>query len=105
VYGPDLNIPYLATVFVTRRSVIAARSQVIGQFLRTMAEAAKILHTDRDFSLKVLAKQFRLDDRNVLEAAYDSEIKVLERRLAIKREALEAVLERRSRRLIPRRRA
>ena len=30
LYGPDLKIPYAATAFVTKRSVIAKRPQVIG---------------------------------------------------------------------------
>ncbi|OLC15373.1 MAG: hypothetical protein AUH29_07970 [Candidatus Rokubacteria bacterium 13_1_40CM_69_27] len=93
VYGPDLKIPYLATAFVTRRSVMASRPQAVAQFMRVMAEAAKILHTDKELTFKVLAKQLKLDDRQVLEAAYNSEIKALERRLEIKREALEGVLE------------
>jgi NitT/TauT family transport system substrate-binding protein len=93
IYGPDLKIPYLATAFVTRRSVLAQRPQVIGQFLRAMAEAAKMLHTDKDFTLKVLARQLKLEDREVLERAYDAEIKALERRLEIKREALAPVLD------------
>jgi ABC-type nitrate/sulfonate/bicarbonate transport system substrate-binding protein len=93
VYGPDLKIPYLATAFVTRRSVIAHRPQVVGQFMRVMAEAAKIVHTDKDFTLKVLARQLKLDDREVLEAAYAAEIKALERRLTIRREGLQAVLD------------
>ncbi len=93
VYGPDLRIPYLATAFVTRRSVIASRPQVIAQFMRTMAEATKIIHTDRELTYRVLAKELRLDDRKVLEAAYNSEIKALEQRFDIKREGLEAVLE------------
>jgi hypothetical protein len=32
---------------VTRRSIINRRAQVIGRLMRAMAEAAKILHTDR----------------------------------------------------------
>jgi NitT/TauT family transport system substrate-binding protein len=93
VYGPDLRIPYLATALVTRRSVIANRPQVVGQFMRVMAEAAKVLHTDKEFVYKVMGKQLRIEDRKVLEAAYASEIKALEQRLEIKREGLEAVLE------------
>jgi ABC-type nitrate/sulfonate/bicarbonate transport system substrate-binding protein len=93
VYGPDLRIPYLATAFVTRRSVIASRPQVVAQFMRTMAEAAKLIHTDRELTYRVLAKELRLDDRKVLEAAYNSEIKALEQRFEIKRDGLEAVLE------------
>ncbi len=32
IYGPDLKIPYAATAFVTKRSVMAKRPQVVGQF-------------------------------------------------------------------------
>jgi NitT/TauT family transport system substrate-binding protein len=93
VYGPDLKIPYAAATFVTKRSVIAKRPQVIGNFMRAMAEASKIVHTDREFYYKVLGKQLRIQDRNVLDAAYNAEIKVLEPRLAIKLEALQAPLD------------
>jgi ABC-type nitrate/sulfonate/bicarbonate transport system substrate-binding protein len=93
VYGPDLRIPYAATAFVTKRSLIAKRPQVIGQFMRAMAEAAKILHTDREFVYKVLGKQLRVTDRKILDAAYNAEIKALEPRLAVRAEALQAMIE------------
>jgi len=93
VYGPDLKIPYAAAAFVTRRSVIAQRPQVIGQFMHAMAEAAKILHTDREFVYKVIGKQLRLTDRRVLDAGYNAEIQALEPKLAIKSEALQAILD------------
>ncbi len=93
IYGPDLRIPYAATVFVTRRSVIAKRSQVLGQFMRAMAEASKILHADREYTYKVVGKQLRLTDRKILDAAYNLEIKALEPRLSMKAEAFQAILE------------
>jgi NitT/TauT family transport system substrate-binding protein len=93
VYGPDLKIPYAATAFVTKRSVTAKRNQVISQFMRAMAEASKLAHTDREFIYKVLGKYLRVTDRKVLDSAYNAEIKVLEPRLVIKREALDAILE------------
>ena len=93
VYGPDLKIPYAATAFVTKRSVMAKRNAVIGQFMRAMAETSKIAHTDREFVYKVLGKYLRVTDRKVLDSAYNAEIKVLEPRLVIKSEALEAILE------------
>ncbi len=93
VYGPDLRIPYVATTFVTLRSVIAKRPQVVGGFLRAMAEAAKILHTDKEFTYKVLGKQLRVSDRKVLDSAYNAEIKALEQRMVIKPEALQAILD------------
>jgi NitT/TauT family transport system substrate-binding protein len=93
VYGPDLRIPQVAVGFMTRRSALAKRPQMLGRFMRAMAEASKILHTDKEFTFKVLAKQLRVSDRKVLEAGYNAEIKVLEPRLAIRPEAFQAILD------------
>jgi NitT/TauT family transport system substrate-binding protein len=93
IYGPDLKIPYAATAFVTKRSVMAKRPHVVGNFMRAMAEAAKIMHTDRDFVYKVLGKYLRVTDRSILDSAYNAEIKVLEPRLAIKAESLQAIID------------
>lgn len=93
VYGPDLKIPYAATAFVTKRSAVAKRPQVMARYMRAMAEAAKILHTDKEFVYKVLGKQLRLTDRSILDAAYNAEIKALEPRLVLKTEALQAILD------------
>jgi NitT/TauT family transport system substrate-binding protein len=93
IYGPDLKIPYAATAFVTKRSVMAKRPQVISNFMRAMAETAKVMHTDREFVYKVLGKYLRVTDRKVLDSAYNAEIKVLEPRLVIKTESLQAILD------------
>ncbi|MBI3075795.1 MAG: ABC transporter substrate-binding protein [Deltaproteobacteria bacterium] len=93
VYGPDLRIPYAATFLATRRSLIARRPEVLGRFMQVMAEAAKILHTDREFVYKVLGKYLRVEDRKVLDAAYEPEIKALEQRLTIDQRAIEATLQ------------
>jgi NitT/TauT family transport system substrate-binding protein len=93
IYGPDLKIPYAATAFVTKRSVMAKRPQVMSNFMRAMAETAKVMHTDREFVYKVLGKYLRVTDRNVLDSAYNAEIKVLEPRLVIKTESLQAILD------------
>jgi NitT/TauT family transport system substrate-binding protein len=93
VYGPDLRIAYAATTFTTRRSIIAKRGPVIGRFMRVMAESAKIMHTDKEYTYKVLGKYLRVDDRKLLEASYNVEIKALEPRLAIKPEGLQSTLD------------
>src|SRR5512145_1350020 len=93
IYGPDLKIPYAATAFVIKRSVIAKRPQVVGNFMRAMAETAKLMHTDRDFVYKVLGKYLRITEKPILESAYNAEIKVLEPRLTIKPESLQAILD------------
>ena len=93
VYGPDLKIPYTATAFVTKRSAVAKRPQTMANYMRVMAEASKIMHTNREFVYKVLGKYLRVSDRNILDGAYNAEIKALEPRLAVKPEALQAILD------------
>ena len=70
INGPDLRIPYGATTIVTLRSLIAKRNAVLGRFMRVMAEAATILHTDKAFVYKVLGKYMRLSDTKILDSAY-----------------------------------
>ena len=55
--------------------------------MRAMAEAAKIMHSDREFVYKVLGKYLRVTEKSILDAAYNAEIKALEPRLAIKTSA------------------
>ena len=93
VYGPDLKIAYAATTFITRRTIVAKRGAVIGRFMRAMAEAARIMHVDREYTYKVLGKYLRVDDRKLLEASYNVEIKALEPRLAMKPEGFQSTLD------------
>jgi len=93
VYGPELRLPYAATVFITRKSIIAKRQAALGQFLRAMAEAGKIIHTDKEFTYKVLGKYLRVTDRKILDAAYNSEVKVLENKLDMNIEGFQAILD------------
>jgi ABC-type nitrate/sulfonate/bicarbonate transport system substrate-binding protein len=93
VNGFDLKIPYAATCVVTLRSLINKRGPVIGRFMRSMAEASRILHTDKAFVYKVLGKYLRITDTKVLDASYQSEIPALEQRLEIHEAALQASLD------------
>jgi NitT/TauT family transport system substrate-binding protein len=93
IYGPDLRIPYAAAAFVTRRSVIARKPQVIGQFMRSMAEASRIFHQDKELTFKVLTKYLRVNDRKILETSYNNEVKAMEPRFDARPEALQAILD------------
>jgi len=93
IYGPDLRIPYAAATLVTRRSSLRARGPVLEKFVRVMAEAVKIMFTDKELTYKVLGKQLRISDRKTLDAAYEEEIKVMEPRLGLKPEAFQAILD------------
>jgi NitT/TauT family transport system substrate-binding protein len=93
VYGPDLHIPFAAATLVARRTSIRTRGPVIERFVRVMAEAVRIMFTDKEMTYKVLAKQLRISDRKLLDAAYDEEIKVMEPKLEFKPEAFQAILD------------
>lgn len=69
------------------------RLPVIGRFMGVMAEAARILHTDKNFVYKVLGKYLRITDTKIRDSAYQSEIPALERRLEIRESALQASLD------------
>ncbi len=92
LYGPELAIPYAAASIATRRSTIQKRPEAVAQFMRAMAEASKILHTDRQFAYKVLNKHLGIGGK-ILDAIYDTEVKIMEPRLDIKPEAIQAILE------------
>jgi len=60
--------------------------------MRAIAEAAKILHTNREFADKVLKKHLGLSDK-ILDAVYNTEVKIMEQTLDIKPEGIQAILE------------
>jgi ABC-type nitrate/sulfonate/bicarbonate transport system substrate-binding protein len=91
--GREIKPPYVATGFVTLRSVIAKRPKVVSQFMRAMAESLKIMLTDRDLAFRIMAKKIGLTDRKVFDAAYTQELKVLEPKLDIKPTAIQATLD------------
>ena len=93
VFGPDIAIPYAASTITTRRSVIAKRGQVIGRFMRAMAEASKSMHRDKDLVYRVLEKKLRITDRAILDASYAIEMKVMEPRLELKAAAVQPMIE------------
>ncbi|HEY7221275.1 MAG TPA: ABC transporter substrate-binding protein [Candidatus Binatia bacterium] len=91
--GREIKPPYVATGFVTLRSVIAKRPKVVSQFMHTMAESFKLMITDRELAYKIMAKKINLTDRKVFDTAYTQELKVLEPKLDIKAGAIQATLD------------
>lgn len=91
--GREIRPPYIAVGFVTLRSIIAKRPKAISQFMHMMAESFKLMVTDRELAYRVIAKKMKLSDRKVFDAAYNAELKVLEPRLEIKADAIQATLD------------
>ena len=93
VYGPDQAIPFAASTITTRRSLLTKRPQVIGRFMRAMAEASKAMHGDKELVLKVMQKKLGIKDRSILEPGYTTEIKVMEPRLDLKLQVLQVMID------------
>jgi RNA polymerase-interacting CarD/CdnL/TRCF family regulator len=93
VYGPDLHIPSVAAAFVTRRALFTRRSEALLNFMRSMAEAMRIVHTNKDLTFKVLGSRLRISDRKILESAYQTNIGSFEQKLTIAPEAVQAILD------------
>jgi len=91
--GRELRPAYVATGFVTLRSVIAKRPRAVSQFMHAMAESLKLMISDRELAFKVISKKIGLTDRKVFDAAYTAELKVLEPRLEIRPGAIQANLD------------
>jgi ABC-type nitrate/sulfonate/bicarbonate transport system substrate-binding protein len=62
-----LGIPYSSLFFVVRKSYLAKMRPDLVNFTKAMIEGIHLYKTDKEFSLKVLAKYMKLQDREVLE--------------------------------------
>jgi ABC-type nitrate/sulfonate/bicarbonate transport system substrate-binding protein len=93
VYGPDLHIPSVAAAFVTRRSLFARRSEALLNFMRSMAEAMRLMHGDKELTYRVIGSRLRITDRQILENAYRMNIGTFEKELKIAPEAVQAILD------------
>jgi ABC-type nitrate/sulfonate/bicarbonate transport system substrate-binding protein len=67
VDASKLNIPYSSLFFVSRRPYLAKTRADLVNFTKAMIEGVHLYKSDKEFSLKVLAKYMKLQDREVLE--------------------------------------
>jgi len=62
-----LDIPYSSLFMVTRKSALAKSRDDMRNFLKALIEGVHLYTTNKEFSLKVLAKYMKISDREVLE--------------------------------------
>jgi NitT/TauT family transport system substrate-binding protein len=67
VDAAKLGIPYSSLFFVARKSYLAKGRDEMRNFTRAMIEGVHYYKANREFSLKVLAKYMKIQDREVLE--------------------------------------
>ena len=69
-----LGLPYQATGVATTRKFIRERTDVVRRYIKAHIEAVHRFKTDRDTSMKMLAKSLALSDKQLLERTYDGAI-------------------------------
>ena len=65
-----LGVDYVSSGLGVKKASLAAHRADARQFLMAMIEGAKILTTDEDFALRVLARHTRIADRDILRQSY-----------------------------------
>ena len=65
-----LGVEYPSLVFAVRKSFLKDSEAVALRFLQAMAEGIHIFNTDKEESLKVMAKYTKVTDRKILENSY-----------------------------------
>src|SRR5206468_11281744 len=62
-----LNIPYSSLFFVSRKQYLAKSRADLVNFTKAMIEGVHVYKANKEFSMKVLAKYMKVQDREVLE--------------------------------------
>ena len=61
---------YATTVLVTRESLVRKERETFTQFAKAVVEGIQRVKADKEFSIKVLGKNLRSSDREILEETY-----------------------------------
>ncbi|MDP9130419.1 MAG: ABC transporter substrate-binding protein, partial [Candidatus Binatota bacterium] len=69
-----LGLPYQATGVATTRKFIRDRTDVVRRYIKAHVEAVHRFKTDRETSMKVLAKSLAISDKQLLERTYEGAI-------------------------------
>lgn len=67
----QLPIDYPINGMVARKDFIRNNRNALKRFLRAWVEGIKIFKTDKDFTLKVLKKYLRIEDKEILDKNYE----------------------------------
>jgi NitT/TauT family transport system substrate-binding protein len=68
----DLGIEYLGTAAVATRSTIIKKPDLVQRFVKAFVEGIAYLKTNKEASIKSIAKFTKVSDRAVLEEAYNT---------------------------------
>jgi len=88
------NIPYEAASLITTQTLIRENPELVRRFTRGFVAAIQYAQTHRDFTIKVLSKFMRTDDKDILNASYDYFVgRVIPRTPYVSEKGLQAVID------------
>ncbi len=67
----EMQVNFSQSTVYVRRSYLRDNRDIAKRYLKAYSEAAHILRTDRQKSLKVMAKRLHLENQEILNATYD----------------------------------
>jgi ABC-type nitrate/sulfonate/bicarbonate transport system substrate-binding protein len=69
----ELGLPFVHIGVATTRAVIRDKPEIVRRYVKSHVEAVALMKTDRDLSIKVLAKYLgQIKERDVLAQSYDT---------------------------------
>jgi NitT/TauT family transport system substrate-binding protein len=87
-----LKIPFAVTVLASARHTVERKQQELAKFMRAYAEAIHYFLTNPEGTAKIAAKYTKVEDREVVAYAIESEAKAMERTLQVDPKGIELVL-------------
>lgn len=67
-----VSLPYTKGLIMTRKSFLAKNRDLVKSFLRGYIESVRYLIDNREGSMKIMARVFKLQDQAVIEYAYET---------------------------------
>ena len=88
-----MKIPFAATVLVSGRNTVARKQPELTKFMHAYAEAVHYFITNREGASQVIAKYTKVQDREVLNYAIETDAKAVQRTLEVDPRGIELILE------------
>lgn len=87
-----MKIPFAATVLVSSRNTVTRKQPELTKFMQAYAEAVHYFITNREGASQVIAKYTKVQDREVLNYAIETDAKAVQKTLEVDPKGVELIL-------------
>ena len=87
-----MKIPFASTVLVSARNTVERKQSELTKFMHAYAEAVHYFITNREGASKVIAKYTKVQDREVLNYAIETDAKAVQKTLEVDPKGVELIL-------------